>query len=258
VKRLLIIISTLVLTFSVSAAHFSKSETNEIQKVVHNYLINNPEILVQMSQELQQKQYQQLQNKALSAIKANSNELFNPQGSQVMGNPKGTVTLVEFFDYQCVHCSNLHKQKTIANLVASNPNLRVVTQEFPIFGAQSVYASKAAMAAAQQGKYHQMRDAIFNTGEIEGKLKDADINKAARSIGLNMKQYNKDMKRYGNSRYKDNIATVYKLAQALGIQGTPSFVIAPTPKLGNSSGKTMFIPGLVSADQMQQAITAAK
>lgn len=258
VKRILLTIGLIFSVTALMAAPFNAAQQTQIEKIVHNYLLAHPEILVQVSQELQQKQYQQMQAKALRAIKMNSKQLFNPQGTQVLGNPKGRVTLVEFFDYQCVHCSNLHKKGVISGLIKSNPQLRVVTQEFPIFGPASIYAAKAAMAAADQGKYAQMRDAIFNTGKIEGALKNSDVDAAAKKIGLNMRKYSASMKKYGASRYKRNIDGTYQLAQALGIQGTPSFVIAPTPKIGNSAGKTTFIPGLVSAQQMQDAINAAK
>lgn len=254
-KRLLVLFFAVIFSMTANAAQFSKAESNEIQKIVHTYLVAHPEILVQMSQELQQKQFQAIQSKAISAIKDNSEQIYTPNGTQAEGNPKGKVTLVEFFDYQCVHCYNLHKKGVVKQLIKSNPNLRVVFKEFPIFGDASIYASKAAMAAAAQGKYVAMRNAIFSLGEIEGKLKNADIDKVAKKIGLNMSDYKAFI---ASSKGKAVIDADYKVAQALGIQGTPSFIIGPTPKLGNSSGKTTFIPGLVGPAQLQQAITAAE
>lgn len=258
-KRLLIVFFSL--TFSLlsgmqaNAMQFSKAESNEIEQIVHKYLVAHPEILIQMSQELQQKQMQAMQSKALAAIDGNQDKVFNPNGTQVAGNPKGKVTLVEFFDYQCVHCYNLHKHGVIDQLIRSNSQLRVVFKEFPIFGDASIYASKAAMAAAEQGKYIAMRNGIFALGEIEGKLKDSDIDKVAKKIGLNMSDYKAFI---ASSKGKAVIDEDYKLAQTLGIQGTPSFIIGPTPKYGNKAGKTTFIPGLVGPAQLQQAITAAE
>ncbi len=145
----------------------------------------------------------------------------------------------------------------LEGLIGKNPNLRVIYREFPIFGAPSVYAAKAALAAGKQNKYLAMRDAIFNTGAIEGNLKIADVDGAAQKIGLNMQQYRADLKK-DDTAFKAYIDTSMQLAQALGIQGTPSFIIAPTPKTGNTEGKTAFIPGLVSTAQLQKAIDAAK
>jgi protein-disulfide isomerase len=239
----------------VHAAPFSKDQTTQIETIVHDYLIAHPDILIQMSQELQQQQYQQMQQKAMNVIKDNSAQIFGANGTQVAGNPNGTVTLVEFFDYQCVHCANVHKDHVIENLIGANPNLRVVYKEFPIFGEGSVYASKAALAATLQGKYLQLHDAIFATGKIEGNLKPADVDAAAKKAGLNIAKMKKDMQL---PQIKADLDADYKLAQALGLPGTPGFIIAPTPKIGNSAGKTAFIPGLASADNLQQAINAAK
>lgn len=254
-KRITLLLLGFVMAFAVQAQQFSKAETNEIQTVVKKYLIAHPEILVQMSQELQQRQYQQIQNKAEQAIKSNATQIFAPKSTQTAGNPNGKVTLVEFFDYQCVHCSNLHKKGVIKDLIKKNADLRVVYKEFPIFGDASIYASKAAMAAAAQGKYIAMRDGIFNTNEIEGKLKKADIDKVAQKIGLNMSKYRAFIK---SSVGKKTIDADYKLAQQLGIQGTPSFIIGPTPSIGNKAGKNTFIPGLVGPAQLQKAVDAAK
>jgi len=260
-KRLLILFAAIVFVFNASAAQFSKAQKVEIQTIVHNYLLKNPEILIQMSKELQQRQYQEAQQKALKAIDANKHALLAADQTQVAGNPKGKVTLIEFFDYQCVHCSNIHKQKIIKKLIANNSDLRVVYKEWPIFGAPSIYAAKAAMAANQQGKYLQMRNAIFNTGKIEGKLTDADVDAVAKKIGLNMRRYRKAIH---NPKFKASIDESYRLAQALGLIGTPSFIIIPTPGAGKSgnlqsdNGKTTFIPGLVPPAELQQAIDAAK
>lgn len=254
-KIIISLLLGLTLAFNSQAMQFSKAESNEIEKIVHNYMIAHPEILIQMSQELQQKQFQMMQNKALGVIKKNADAIFAPNHTQVAGNPRGKVSLVEFFDYQCVHCANFHKHGVIKQLIESNPELRIVYKEFPIFGDASIYASKAAMAAAKQGKYQAMRNGIFDLNEIEGKLKKSDIDKVAAKIGLNMNQYREFI---NSDAGKKVIDADYKLAQQLGIQGTPSFIIGPTPKIGSRSGKTTFIPGLVGPAQMQQAIDAAK
>ena len=257
-KRILSILICL-LTITVAAADnqasFSSDQTAQIESIVKNYLLAHPEILIQMTQKLQDQQNQQTQQQAMQGINANSTALFNPNQTAIEGNPDGTVTLVEFFDYQCVHCANMQKNQLVQKLIKANPNLRVVYKEFPIFGDNSVYAAKAAMAANKQGKYLQMRDGIFATGKIEGSLKPSDVDAVAKAIGLNMDQYKKDIK---SKALDASVNESYQLAQALGIQGTPAFVIAPTPKIGDSNGQITFIPGLVPADTLQQAITDAK
>ena len=254
-KKFLIFLMTFSIIGLANAATFSKDQTTQIETIVHDYLIAHPEILIQMSQELQQQQYQQMQQKAMSVIKDNSAQIFGANGTQIAGNPNGTVTLVEFFDYQCVHCANVHKDHVVENLIKANPDLRVVYKEFPIFGEGSVYASKAALAAAMQGKYLAMHDAIFATGKIEGNLKPADVDAAAKKAGVNVAKMKKDMQL---PQIKADLDADYKLAQALGLPGTPGFIVAPTPKTGNSAGKVAYIPGLASMDNLQQAINAAK
>jgi protein-disulfide isomerase len=254
-KNILIFLMAFSMVGLANAAPFSKDQTAQIETIVHDYLIAHPDILIQMSQELQQQQYQQMQQKAMSVIKDNSAQIFGASGTQVAGNPNGTVTLVEFFDYQCVHCANVHKDHVIEDLIKANPNLRVVYKEFPIFGEGSMYASKAALAATLQGKYLQMHDAIFATGKIEGNLKPADVDAAAKKAGVNVAKMKKDM---NSPQIKADLDADYKLAQALGLPGTPGFIIAPTPKTGNSAGKVAYIPGLASMDNLQQAINAAK
>ncbi|MSP53200.1 MAG: DsbA family protein, partial [Gammaproteobacteria bacterium] len=106
-KKVLIFLAVILVVGSANAAPFSKDQTTQFQTIVHDYLIAHPEILIQMSQELQQQQYQQQQQKAMAVIKDNSAQIFGANGTQVAGNPNGTVTLVEFFDYQCVHCANV-------------------------------------------------------------------------------------------------------------------------------------------------------
>jgi protein-disulfide isomerase len=255
-KRILLsLIFSLMMLPAFAASQFSSAQTTDIQTIVHDYLIAHPEILVQMAQELQDQQNQQTQTQALKAITANSAALFAPNQTAVAGNPNGTVTLIEFFDYQCVHCANFQKQGVIKSLIVANPNLRVVYKEFPIFGDNSIYAAKAAMAANKQGKYLAMHDGIFATGKIEGALKPADVDVVAKQIGLNMAQYKQDI---ASKAVQASIDDSYHLAQQLGLQGTPAFIIAPTPKTGDAKGQTTFIPGLVPENDLQQAIGAAQ
>jgi protein-disulfide isomerase len=254
-KRFIIVLLMSFSSLAFAANSFSQKQTQDIQQIVHDYLLAHPEILIQMSQTLQAQQQQSQQQQAQNAITANSAALFNPNHTTVAGNPKGNVTLVEFFDYQCVHCANFQKNGIIKTLIANNPNLRIVYKEFPIFGDASTYASKAAMAATAQGKYLEMRNGIFATGKIEGALRPSDVDAVAKSIGLNMKQYQKDIK---DSALSQSINESYTLAQAIGIQGTPSFIVAPTSNSGDSNGKITFIPGLASQSDLQAAIEQAR
>jgi len=226
-------------------------DTNHIQQVVHDYLLAHPEILIEVSQKLQAQQMQKMQDNALAVIKQQSDNLFNDKDSLVDGNPNGDVTLVEFFDYQCVHCA--HMYPVVQSLIANNKNLRVVLKEFPIFGEASQYAAAAVLAAQEQGKATALHDALFKSGLIEGKLTDADVLKLAKAAHINIVKLKQAM---DSARVKSEISNNFQLAQALGLQGTPGFIVAPTPG-STAKGKTTFIPGASDQKQLQEAIDSA-
>jgi protein-disulfide isomerase len=225
---------------------FSAPQKKQVEQVIHDYLVSHPEVLVEASQVLQQKQQKELQLQAQNAILEQSTPLFKGQLA-VAGDPKGNVTLVEFFDYQCVHCKKM--KPVVQSLTEKNKNLRVVYKEFPIFGKTSEFASQAALAAAVQGKYKAMQDALLSQ---EKPLTDAIVLDAAKSIGLNIDQLKKDM---DSQAIKDELAANRQLAEKIHLMGTPAFIIASTPK-GQFDTKTKpsFVPGGASETSLQEMI----
>ncbi len=187
-----------------------------------------------------------MQVNAKAAILKNSDELL-AGGMTVAGNPKGTVTLVEFFDYQCGHCKKM--EPLINQLIKSNSNLRVVYKEFPIFGKSSELASKAALAAAMQGKYPQMQDALFSAHK---RFNEALILETAKNVGLNVEQLKKDM---NSDVVKNALSKNRTLAEQMNLMGTPAFVIVATSD-GKLKANTQpeLIPGGAPIDVLQQSI----
>ena len=246
--------SALVATMASSAVmaennSLSPSQKTEVQKIIHDYLVNNPEVLIEASQALQQKQQQSMQQQAQAAISENAAQLFTDKLT-VVGNPKGSVTLVEFFDYQCIHCKKV--APVISELVKANSNLRVVYKEFPIFGASSDQASRAALAAAMQNKYLAMHEALIKE---EKRLDDKIINSAAESIGLDMAKFKADMT---SKTVTDALDANRKLAEKLHLMGTPAFIIASTPDgTFNKNSTPAFIPGAASKESLQELIQKA-
>jgi protein-disulfide isomerase len=222
----------------------------DVQQIVHNYLLDNPEILKQMIQKLQNQDAKRQEQAAMSAIQQNSDHIFSSPDSLVVGNLHGKVTLIEFFDYQCVHCA--HMFPVIQQLIKQNKDLRVVLKEFPIFGPASQYAAAAVLAAKKQDKAEQLHKALFKSGLIEGKLTSAAVNKLAKEVGLNLTTLKHDM---AADNVKSEINSNYGLAKALNIAGTPAFIVAPTP--GTGEGKTTFIPGATDVATLQKAIDKA-
>jgi protein-disulfide isomerase len=158
-KRLLLaplLLACSSLTYADKAAdlNVSPAERAKIEEVVHQYLIQKPEVLVEALQVLQAKQSQQAERTVKETQKiaaAYADPLFHQENDPIGGNPNGKVTIVEFFDYQCPHCVDM--APIIDSIVKANPDVRVVYKEFPVRGPLSKLAASAALAANQQGKY---------------------------------------------------------------------------------------------------------
>ncbi|MFN7098284.1 MAG: DsbA family protein, partial [Gammaproteobacteria bacterium] len=192
----------------------------QVQQIVHDYLLNNPQILVQVSQKLQQQQMQQMQQvqqNAQKVIPDISAQLFSDKSSPIGGNVNGDVTMVEFFDYQCPHCKDM--AAIVGDLTKQDGNLKIVYKELPIFGADSQFAAAAALASMQQGKYDQFHNALM---QAPAPLTSDVVMQVAQANGLNVVQLQKDM---NSDAVKQELKDNMQLAQKLKLMGTPAFVI---------------------------------
>jgi len=251
-----VVISTALVSPAIYAAtnqtttNVSPAEQQRIEKVVHNYLVKNPEVVIESLQVFQQKQMDQARKsveKTQEAAPQFADRLFKQTTDPVIGNPNGAVTIVEFFDYQCPHCVEM--TPIIEGLIKANPNLRIVLKEFPIRGPISEFASKAALAAQMQGKYFEFHKGIMNSKE---KLTEDNILKIAQAAGLDVNKLKEDMK---SNAVEQIIKTNYKLAQQLGLMGTPAFFIAKSTVTNKAAPTAVaFIPGQVDQAQLQAAI----
>lgn len=254
-KKLNVIAAALIAVTTASPVLFaaeqpmSSDQKKQIEQVVHDYLIHNPEVLIEVSQVLQQKQQKTMVDQATTAIGQNAEQLFMA-GTTVAGNPKGSVTLVEFFDYQCGHCKEM--KPVIDELLKADKNLRVIYKEFPIFGKTSELASRAALAAAMQGKYDAMHQALL---KMSKRMDDAVVMEAAKSAGLDVTKLKKDM---DSKEVTDVLAANRVLAEKLHLMGTPAFIIASTPGGKFKAGSTpSFVPGAASLQTLQDMIKKA-
>lgn len=224
-------------------------QKQDIEKIVHDYLVTNPEVLLEASQVLQQKQQKNLQDQAKAAISENAKDLFEGKLTTV-GNPKGRVTIVEFFDYQCIHCKKM--APTLATLMKKDSDLRVIYKEFPIFGKSSEMASRAALAAGMQGKYQAMHEALM---KIEKRLDEKTVMDTAKSIGLDLKKLKKDMDSTQVSEILENNRLI---AEKLHLMGTPAFIVGATPNGQFKQGsEPSFVPGEANQDTLQELIKKA-
>jgi protein-disulfide isomerase len=190
---------------------------NEFEERVRTYLVDHPEVIVEAMNRLEARQGQQDAAEAQAVLKSHTDEAFRDPDSPVGGNPGGDVTLVEFFDYNCPYCRMMAPVMTEAE--AADPQLRIVYKEFPILGANSVFAAKAALAANKQGKYVAFHRALY---QARGQVDEGKVIEAAGTVGLDIDRMKADMQDPGIAGVLDNNG---KLAQALRITGTPGFVI---------------------------------
>ncbi len=211
-----------------------------IEKIVHDYLIAHPEILVEMSAALDAKQQADAQKAQQGALaKMGGAELLDPKVSYVTGPADAKATVVEFFDYRCVHCKNslpaMHK------VVADN-KARVVFIEHPILTPDSLVAARVAVAARRQkDKYVPFHFALM---EANGDLPLDRILDIARKNGLDTDQLKKDM---DDPAVVASVNASNALANKLHVDGTPTFIIG---------GK--FVPGEITTDEMEKLIKEAK
>jgi protein-disulfide isomerase len=225
------------------AQPFTAPQRGEIEKIIKEYLLAHPEVLQDAMAELEKKQAVAENDKARSAIKNHSEVLFNSPRQVVLGNPQGDVTFVEFFDYNCGYCKRALND--MVELMAKDPKLKVVLKEFPVLGPSSVDAAQVAVAVRMQDKsgkkYLEFHQKLL-TGR--GQIDKAKALAVAKEIGLDMARLEKDLK---SDEIGKTLEESMTLAQALGLNGTPSYVI------GND-----VVIGAVGLAQLAQKIKAAR
>ena len=199
------------------AADEPKLSQQEIEKIVREYLLREPEVLAEALRRLQERQSAAAALKAKQAIHDQQQALLSDQASPVEGNAQGKVTIVEFFDYRCVHCRRV--ASTIDQIMRSNASVRVVYKNFPVLGEPSVLAARAAVAAQQQGGWPKLHRAMLS---FEGDFTTETILALGASVGLDSAKLKTDMMSPAtNEALQANLT----LAATLGVDVTPTFVI---------------------------------
>lgn len=212
-----LLLSAIFLSSPARSAEFNDGQRKEMEAIVKEYLLKNPEILQEMSQGLEEKQKQAEDAQRKNALVQNADQIFRDKSDYVAGNPNGNVTLVEFFDYNCPWCKKDFFD--VMALIDEDKDLKVVLKEFPILGPDSEYAAKAAVAAGRQGKYLQLHKALY---QHEGRVTKEAVDEIASTVGLDMDRLKRDMEEPATL---ETIARNLALAQSLAINGTPAFIV---------------------------------
>jgi protein-disulfide isomerase len=210
--------------------------TNEqVKQLALEAILENPQIIMQAVAILEQRE----RERAASGANTVRLQLEQDPNSPNLGNPDGDVTVIEFFDYNCPYCRKAGQ--TVQELLASDANVRVIYREWPILGEDSVFASRAALAARAQGKYEEFHWALMNG---EGRASEASILKLARHLDLDVEKLQADMT---SPAVEAHIAQSSALARTLGFTGTPAFIV------GDRTA-----PGMLSTDEITAMVAEAR
>jgi protein-disulfide isomerase len=215
------------------------AQKSAFEQIIHDYILQHPEVVIEALQSAEDKMKAQSEERARSAVVERREELLNDPTAPIAGNPKGDVTIVEFFDYRCPYCKQV--EPALEALLKEDRQLRIVYKELPILGKDSVYATRAALAARKQAKYDKFHAAMM---AAKGQIDEKVILQVATSSGLDVERLKSDM---NAGEIDDMIKRNYDLAQALDIHGTPAFVIGGE-----------LVPGAIDIATMKQKIAAAR
>jgi protein-disulfide isomerase len=224
-------VAALVGSMAASAAYaqgISDAQRGDIERIVREYLIRNPEVLQEAIAELEKKQAAAEAEKHKAAVKDNAQALFHSPRHVVVGNPAGDVNFVEFFDYNCGYCKRALADKMA--LLKSDPKLRVVLKEFPVLGANSVEAARVAVAVRMQDKtgkkYLEFHQKLLAG---RGQADRARAIAVAKEVGLDAARIERDI---DGPEVRASLEESFKLAEKLGLNGTPSYVIGQNVVIG--------------------------
>jgi len=226
-----------------SAQSFSDVQRGDIEAIVRNYLIAHPEVLEEAMAELTKRQSAAEAEKHEKGVASNADAIFNSPRGVTLGNKDGDVTFVEFFDYNCGYCKRA--MADMMELMKADPKLKIVLKEFPVLSAGSVEAAQVGVAVRMQDpsgkKYLDFHQKLLGG---RGAADKARAMQAAKEAGLDTARIEKDI---ASPEVRATIEENFKLAEAMGMNGTPSYVI----------GKQIVV-GAVGLDGLKEKIGVAR
>lgn len=217
---------------------FDGAEREAIEGIIADYILDNPEIIYRALQVLQERQQAAQAEAARLALETSRDALERDPNSPVGGNPDGDVTVVEFFDYRCPYCKRAAPD--VERLTAEDDEVRIVYKEWPILGPESVFAARAALAAREQDRYLDFHDRVMGLRDVT----EASVMAVAEELGLDLERLREDM---AGPDVEAHLRQTAELAEALGITGTPAFVIGDE-----------IVPGAAGYDALSGLVETAR
>lgn len=213
----------------------------DVEQTIAQVIENNPQLIVDAFQKGRMRQQQEQQAKMQENVVANREKLEKNDNSPFVGNPKGDVVVVEFFDYACGYCKRAHAD--VEKLLAADKNVKFVFKEFPILGPGSEIASRAALAVhfLEPTKYAAIHKGLM---EFQGQKTEEAVLEIAKKVGVDAAKVKEEMK---SSRVSAALQSNQEIGRSIGISGTPAFVIGG-----------QLIPGAIGVGEMQAAIAQAR
>ncbi len=222
----------------------------DVQRIVKDYLVKNPEVLRDALAEMIKRRApaaavstNSQKPDQTAAIQSNAKLLFDSTHQVVLGNPRGSVTMVEFFDYNCGYCKRALSD--MLTLLKDDTDLRIVLKEFPVLGSASIEAARISIAVRMQdpagGKYLAFHRRLLGDN---GRADSSSALAVAREVGLDVTRLEQDL---SSDEVRDTLAESAKLARAVSINGTPGYVIGNT-----------IIPGAIGASGLKEKIALAR
>jgi len=216
-----LVLSALLLSAAPVGAYaeaFSAEQKSAIQDIIKEYLTQtNPQVVFEAANEAQRLEQEKQQRVGQEAVSKNEDKLFKNPDSPVGGNPKGDVTIVEFFDYQCGYCKQAFE--TTKKLMEEDKNVRFIYKQYPVLGPNSQYLAKAAVAAQLQGKFEEFHNAVMGSKD---RLDEAGVKALIGKLGLDAERFAKDIE---SEVVGKRIDASLALGQEIGVRGTPGFVV---------------------------------
>ncbi|WP_232774994.1 MULTISPECIES: thioredoxin domain-containing protein [unclassified Shewanella] len=231
----------------------NQAQKDQLGEVVSDYLVQHPEFLIKASEKLNQQKKAEMAQKAVEVAVSMAKQLTQDKKTPFIGPQDSKVSVIEFFDYQCVYCSKI--SPIITQLIQDNPDVKFIFKETPIFAQRwkpSMYAAKVGQwIFKQKGSkaYMTYHDSIFATGKNEGKLTKADINQQAQLAGIQIADFE------AAEHKTDGIDDNYQLFSQLGFQGTPALIVMPT---SNPTAENIKIISGFNPDKLKNTIEEMK
>ncbi len=221
-----------------AADDLSAAQKSQVETVIHDYILKNPHVLVEALQSYQSQQGEQ-DAKAFKEKVGEYREFLTDASSPSAGNPKGDVTVVEFFDYNCGYCK--HAVDDVQKLIGEDKNVRIVFKDYPILSESSGDAARFALAAGKQGKYWDFHQKLMKSGASKNQTTFEAI---AKELNLDYPTMEKDA---NSKEIRAIIEKNTQVARSLSIQGTPAFIVGDT-----------LIPGYIDADALKSLVDKAR